>query len=346
MPIDPRELSKFSGIGDLIDFDRPCARCNYNLNGLRFGGRCPECGQPIHRRRSSTRFADNLTDAPMGYLRTLRMGFATMALGSLAGIAAFSTLLFGSWATPVRAALYGTLVAASMAWWAGLYLVTGPRPRDNETIRDPILDSVALSTASRSIQATWVVATVSFAAAGYAPGTPGSVLAVVGLVLAFISLFGLVPLAIQLSALADWAGDTGLGNRLRTAAWAIAGGGAAFVVGQAAGLTGWAPAGLFTLFGMLMFWAAVLGYFLFLFSVLQLNHMALWAIRNSVNAMETTRRLADRQARHEAQIAQRSYEAAETLARAANLPPRPEIVSRGPNVIPRPDGGSTPYSID
>lgn len=345
MPIDPRELANFTAADEVIAFDRPCPKCDYNLRGLRFGGRCPECGHPIQRGRGSTRFADNLTDAPLAYLRTLRAGFGLMALGSLAGVAAFLTLPLAP-SEAVRAALYAVVFVASMAWWAGLYLVTAPRPLDRETIPDAILESAALAAASRWGQASWVLAAVALAGAGYASAPFGFGFAVAAAALAFVGLLGLVPLAVRLSSLADWAGDTGLGNRLRTAACGIAFGGTLFAIGQLAGLTGWAPAGVLRLLGMLMFWLAVLGYLLFLVSVLQLAHMAVWAIRNAVNAMETTLRIADRRARHEARIARRTFEAAESLARAAATPPGREVVSRGPNVIPRPEGGSAPYPIE
>jgi hypothetical protein len=32
---------------DIISNNLPCRKCSYNLRGLKFDGRCPECGEPI-----------------------------------------------------------------------------------------------------------------------------------------------------------------------------------------------------------------------------------------------------------------------------------------------------------
>jgi len=45
-------------LGELVSDDAACAKCSYNLNGLRVGGRCPECGvqipsQPPQRRATT-----------------------------------------------------------------------------------------------------------------------------------------------------------------------------------------------------------------------------------------------------------------------------------------------------
>ena len=37
-----------------VEDDRQCDQCGYNLRGLRFGGRCPECGTTIRYRRDPT----------------------------------------------------------------------------------------------------------------------------------------------------------------------------------------------------------------------------------------------------------------------------------------------------
>ena len=36
-----------SAAPELIEEDRPCESCGYNLRGLPLSGRCPECGETI-----------------------------------------------------------------------------------------------------------------------------------------------------------------------------------------------------------------------------------------------------------------------------------------------------------
>ena len=57
----------------------PCRKCGYDLRGLRFGSKCPECGQVITR---LTRRAESmLGDAPRAYLHRLMVGFVLMGVG-------------------------------------------------------------------------------------------------------------------------------------------------------------------------------------------------------------------------------------------------------------------------
>lgn len=63
--------------GRQIEPDLSCDRCGYNLRGLRYGGRCPECGLPIQLPDWSR---DSLSAAPIADIRKLRLGiWATVA---------------------------------------------------------------------------------------------------------------------------------------------------------------------------------------------------------------------------------------------------------------------------
>jgi len=70
MAIDPRELDHMPKAGVALPEGRKCGNCGYDLTGLMSGGKCPECGTTITPPKSK-RLADNLTDAPLGYLKRL-----------------------------------------------------------------------------------------------------------------------------------------------------------------------------------------------------------------------------------------------------------------------------------
>jgi len=47
MMVDPRWLKSKVAQHETVDDDRPCAKCSYNLRGLKRSARCPECGTYI-----------------------------------------------------------------------------------------------------------------------------------------------------------------------------------------------------------------------------------------------------------------------------------------------------------
>ncbi|MCW5777587.1 MAG: hypothetical protein KIS87_14215, partial [Phycisphaeraceae bacterium] len=88
-PVDPSMLRPVSA-GRPVEAGRRCAKCGYDLAGLRVGGVCPECGTIIAGAGSKAAVRDSLTLAPLAYLRWLMWVCVGLAvLGPLNGVAFF-----------------------------------------------------------------------------------------------------------------------------------------------------------------------------------------------------------------------------------------------------------------
>jgi hypothetical protein len=292
MPIDPREIRRTSRLVELIDTDRQCHVCRYNLKGLPLGGKCPECGTPIVRKRGGgKRFTDNLADAPLLYLKTLAFGVVLLAVSSV-----FCSFAFYFLSRDPTLTLAGIAGVAATGWLVGVFITTAPRQTAESAIRDQILDSTWLRNANRAIQSSWLVAALFWVLVSrYTPGTQGHTIAWwAASILGLVGVFGLVPLSVQLSSLADWAGDTSLSERFKVVAWVMAACGIVATVGRMSmGAAGVLDGLLF----LATVWATLfrsLAQLVFLVALFQLMSIAMWAIRNSITASDTNRRIAER----------------------------------------------------
>jgi hypothetical protein len=316
MPIDTRELRARPGFTEHIAGDRLCGRCRYNLKGLPTNGRCPECGTPIVR-SGRRRFTDNLSDAPMFYIKGLGVGAALLAVFSIVGLRSFSLLELRQ--TLLLAAISG---ASAVAWWVGVFIITGRRQAGENPLPDAILDSPHLRLVNRALQAAWVLAAMAwFMAIRFPP--PVSQVAYHGaIVLQLIGTCGLIPLAIHLSCIADWAGDNGLSDRFRISAWALALFGLLSFLGRFFGTISTTAGAISVIRGFLWMgsiWASLalaVVMLLFIFCLLQLAWTCLWAISNSRTAAATSRRILERSEKELRAMAERTHQAA-----ALNPPP-------------------------
>lgn len=320
-----------------ISADRACEGCGYNLRGLPMDALCPECGAPVVPRRSSLRFVDNLTDAPLGYLRGVRNGLFMMAGGLLmwVGVPVVVFLLarvFGPRLSPRAWEVVGEVgavalpVAFALLWWGGVVLVTRRRPVEEGLTRDAFLDSRAL----RRVNQTAPAALVAFIALGVAgaymqgaaPGRMADAVSVAASAMGLVSLFALIPLALFLGSMADWAGETGIGDRLRGSAWVLAVAGSLAVVCRLAVVLGGSP--VLRVLGVLLGLATGGAMLLLAWSVIQLATSAQWAIANNISGRERDKRIELRRRQREEEALRAQEEA---MARAAagitDLPPPP-----------------------
>jgi hypothetical protein len=294
----PPTRQDIPGGAAFIAADRPCPRCGYNLRGLKAGGRCPECGQPI-RSAAKSRFLDTLTDAPIAYLRVLALGAWLMALGSLgSALAMFAAAAAG--VLSANAAIYAGTVAVwvlcAVAWWVGVYIVTAPR-RGGIANTDAAAEWRILRRVNRGLQGFWVAGAILAGASAAVPSPLDGFLARAGLLCCVAALAGIVPLCVQLADLAAWANETGLADQFRVAAWGLTLFGSAALLAVPVGV---AVRSVGSTVGFVIFVTngiAILSVIVFFICLVGLARTCTWAIRNAQHKMGRDLRLAEKVAR-------------------------------------------------
>jgi len=230
MPLDTRYLARLSG-QEILD-DTPCAKCGYNLIGLKTNDRCPECGRPIHlhplddepdpgRPVEILRSTGRMVDAPREYVSRLAGACVAMAIGG-AGMACAAAIHGLVGRLPGSAAL----AVSALAWTAGTWIATEPRrlPKLKHPV-DTCAEWAGLRLSTRLTQPLWFVAAgILQAVAVFGAAVPaGARMSLEWGALAVLAAAyaGLVPLAVQLSHLMYWSGNDGLTFRLRVATWML-----------------------------------------------------------------------------------------------------------------------------
>lgn len=351
--------------------DRPCLKCGYSLRGLKYGGRCPECGHPINRPRvGGGRFSDALAESPLSYLKPLAVGLLLMATSGV-GTAASLGLVRGGHG--LHGAIWSVVLAS--VWWVGVWIVTRPRPIHDHTIYDPLLDSPRLRLAVRLTQLAWLAAAAGWLMAALGPVLSPPPAPIVGAVVAAapppametygrrlalvsepIGFLSIVSLSILLSSLADWAGDSPVAERFRMSAWGIAVGGTLGILGLLGAGSPGTVMGIIGVLGMITLAGAVLALVIFVISLVQLAGEAVWAISNAHNRAAVEERIARRREAEERKLdlSNARAEAARLKGRAKGRAPRepaaiPARPSPGPAnepTIARPSGGAEPYALE
>lgn len=296
-PVDPTSLRPSDRLHP-VPKGTLCTNCDYPLEGLSLGGRCPECGTPIRAKRlAGVQARDNLADAPLPYLHKLRwaaIGLAVFGItnGLLQGLAmGFRHQITGS-----------LMILAGIGWALACHYACSPRPFTQGMRINPAREFPRTRMAARLSQWAWPLQGVLLLAwlAAQSAASPADAALRAGMRLAQVAgMLGFAPLCIWLAHLADWAQDTGLAGRLRIAALLVGVGGTLFslnlwLMALLAGSGLAAPLGLVALITLM---AYEVGVFVFLLVQLQLAHMTAWAVRNNKSATERDQRVLERRAR-------------------------------------------------
>lgn len=234
MPIRTEELERLTRrVPVLIAEQRRCKKCGYDLIGLKTDAKCPECGMAITPPRPANRFTDQMSGAPISWLRRYQRGTMLLCVGGWG-------MAVGLLAWAVSGHVGGVLFAlfASVIWVAGTFISTLPRPQTRDR-PNPRAEWAHVRRWCRVMQPAWPVGLAGAAIIqGYGVVTPLSIAIVAAVLL--IGVAGWWPLLVLHSNMAYWASDTELADRLRNCSWASAPGmgiGAA-MVGAIGGMTG------------------------------------------------------------------------------------------------------------
>lgn len=206
---------------------RPCRKCGYDLKGLRVGGKCPECGEPIRARKKSFGPREGtMSDAPPAYVKRVGLGFTLMSVGiilSLLGVPIGCFVPYG---------LLGAILLGSLFWIAGGWIITGPRPAEFREVHNPIMDNPRWRTGVRVAAAMWpgFLLLTGLAIATQSMGVLGTVLLILAGIIGLLSLAGMIPISIYIAEIEFWMSDDTGGWQLRGAAWVLLVFGAAFLI--------------------------------------------------------------------------------------------------------------------
>lgn len=286
---NPSSPARFRPVGQLIDDERRCPECDYDLRGLRIGGRCPECGTPIGFDAALAREAtiiDHLR--PLAAVDCLTFFlFGVSGLLFVAGLLLVGPLGLG---TPVDA-LRLNLVLAGF-WVLGVIMLVRAHARHTKGVRGLFPEWIPFTRRGALYSQLLVPALAAahyFWVTGAFPGA-GTVAAVLFVLIAA----GWTPTAILLADYASFFGDSHLADHYRTCAWNLG----VFGLGTALVLwLGWLSTGfswMIRAFGWMIVAVWIFSFAAVCVSTLQLANSIRWAYVNSIALRARDRRLRER----------------------------------------------------
>lgn len=228
---EPPVQTTAPGDGSILNADRSCFRCSYNLRGLPIAGVCPECGTPV---QDSLR-GILLQFASAEYLSTIHSGLSLILNGILLMVLLSVVSIFiGINASGVAGGdpglvLAGLQIIPSVMMLLGYWKYTEPDPGFAGTelpaaARKVMRVTVVIQAATTAAGFLLSFATIVFLAGGAATSGASAVLLVVGIV----NITGIGAFVVQFFAtmrytrwMASRVPDARIITRTKTYMWAL-----------------------------------------------------------------------------------------------------------------------------
>jgi small-conductance mechanosensitive channel len=216
-PHNLRELAQHAqrAAAPIIDTNRRCKACGYNLRGLRYGVNCPECGLSSALEFTSD---DPLSQMPLRVIFAVVRGCWVSSACVLSMVALLLIDRFGV----LNHALSMTMLAGLSCVWCGAVLWLTPALGLPQAISRGFGKRSRTRIAARWLQLGWVLATCAAAAQASLNSPSAAIVSAlqtaqtVGIV---VGLAGLVVLSVLLERLADWARDEDAQRMFNWAMW-------------------------------------------------------------------------------------------------------------------------------
>jgi hypothetical protein len=216
-PHNLRTAASAAGVAAIIDVDRECPGCGYNVRGLRYGVKCPECGM------ISTRAVDAIDDplsvAPTRVILAFIRGCWAASIIIALAVGLIVAERFPGWNVSFsRWGLFGLTVL-----WLGAVMWLTPAFALPQAAARGFSRRSRLRKATRWMQCAWPIAAgVKLLLHEFSLSPPNDAVAqtIFG-ASTLAGLTGVILLAIMLERLAEWARDDRAQNLFNWAMWTI-----------------------------------------------------------------------------------------------------------------------------